>query len=143
MASVYSGGIVFFKVPMQCFSAVPDSTALTGNLRADVSIGASYGPCPPTPRWILQPPPGVAGRDELALGHLGFVGAAAQTHCKGLRLADPSACFSVSPASVARQVTYSCSHFFIPKDKDTASKSARGQMLEPQKNGSYSVGPFR
>lgn len=72
---------------------------------------------------------------------LGFVGAAAQTQCKGL--ADPSACSSMSPASVAQQVTYPCGHFFIPKDKDTTSKSARGQMLEPQKNGSYSVGPFR
>lgn len=56
----------------------------------------------PRPRGTLQPPRGAGGRDELALGQAGFPEAAAQAPCgRGFRLADPSSCSSVSPASVA------------------------------------------
>lgn len=126
-----------FKVPIGCFSAVADQTALIRNLRADVNLWCLLSP--------LLPPPG--GRDELALGQIALPEAAVLPRlsaAKGLGWQIPVLVPQCPQPQWLQRATYPCSHFFISKDKDTTgSLVIKCTMAEPRKNGACSVCAFR
>lgn len=136
-----------FKVPIGCFSAVADQTALIRNLRADVNLWCLSCPLCPHPRGVLRPPCRAGGRDELALGQIGLPEAAVLPRlsaAKGLGWQIPVLVPQCPQPQWLQQATYPCSHFFISKDKDTTgSLVIKCKMAEPRKNGACSVCAFR